>query len=77
MSISSLSSSSLSVYLQMLTGASSKSDSSASSLLNAVYGDSSGSTSTSTSTSSVRTTYLDEAAQGTVLTSTEQKAAQA
>lgn len=53
MSTSSISSSTLSTYLQYLTG-----------------------TDTDSSTS-VRTTYLDKASEGTVLTRSEQKAAQA
>lgn len=52
MSTSSISSSTLSTYLQYLSG-------------------------TDTDSSSVRTTYLDKASEGTVLTRSEQKAAQA
>jgi hypothetical protein len=71
MSITGVSSASMSVYLQYLTGSKSKDDTSIADLLSSVYGTG------STSTSSSALSYLEQAAEGTVLTGTGQKAAQA
>jgi hypothetical protein len=78
MSISGLSSSSLSVYLQYLTGSSDSDTSSISELFSEIYSaDSSSPSSTTSSTTSRSSSYLEQAAEGTVLTDTGQKAAQA
>lgn len=68
MSISGLSSASQAVYLKYLTGSGDSDTSSISELFSAIYG---------TDTTSTKSSYLEQAAEGTVLTATGQKAAQA
>jgi hypothetical protein len=68
MSISGLSSASQAVYLQYLTGSSDSKTSIVSELFSAVYG---------TDASATTDSYLAQASEGTVLTDTGQKAAQA